>query len=533
MGAAARESDSHAVTLPALEPVELARADTSVLQRFGALEITPWPHCMSCGKPLDHTPGDRVARWLMRNCRLTAGRWVNQPLVLTPTQWQIIRYLSAQCCPCGRDVGAPGTRRYRWALVGVAKKAGLPGKTTLLGAYANYLALADGEPDPLVVIGAGADEQANLLFGAARSMVELSPRLTAKLEPRVREILLREGSGSIRRVSAATGTNDGPNISAALLDELHVWTGEKGEQTWTILTNGGVVRTQPITVQITTAGHNLKTICGRQYDHGRKTLLDPEFDPRFFFYWRQAPKEWPLDSPHTWAVANAGYGELTDEGYYLDQLRKKSENDFRRYFLNQWTKSGELWLPTGSWDLGRAAPVIADKAPTWVSIDLALYRDSVGVTWGQWKDDRAQVRSREFKPVGGRVDLVEVESFIIELDRRYDLQEVVYDPRYLEVEAQHLLDQGVPMVEFPQHPSRMIPACQEAYELIVNGRIAHGGDVTLEEHVMAAERRNQVEGWTLSKSKSASHIDLCVSLVMLLHRMQHPPAAQRRAPRMW
>ena len=89
-------------------------------------------------------------------------------------------------------------------------------------------------------------------------------------------------------------------------------------------------------------------------------------------------------------------------------------------------------------------------------------------------------------------------------------------------------EQGFNMVEFPQSPERMGPACGHALDEIVNGRVLHDGDPALAAHVNGAARREGERGFTLSKSKSKGHIDGAVSLVMLLWTLASPRTRRRR-----
>ena len=91
--------------------------------------------------------------------------------------------------------------------------------------------------------------------------------------------------------------------------------------------------------------------------------------------------------------------------------------------------------------------------------------------------------------------------------------------------AEVLADDGLPMVEFPQTGARMIPACGQAYELIVQGKVAHNGSPTFTDQVLSAAQRKTDNGWRLSKGKSKRKIDACIALVMALDR-----ATRRQEP---
>jgi phage terminase large subunit-like protein len=69
----------------------------------------------------------------------------------------------------------------------------------------------------------------------------------------------------------------------------------------------------------------------------------------------------------------------------------------------------------------------------------------------------------------------------------------------------------------------MVPACGNAYELIVAGRVAHDGSPTFTDHVLSAAQRMSDSGWRLSKGKSKRKIDACIAMVMALDRATSKP----------
>lgn len=82
------------------------------------------------------------------------------------------------------------------------------------------------------------------------------------------------------------------------------------------------------------------------------------------------------------------------------------------------------------------------------------------------------------------------------------------------------------MVEFGQSASRMIPACGNAYEMIINKKVAHDGSPTFTDQVLSAAQRMTDTGWRLSKGKSRRKIDACIAMVMALDRATSRPTQQ-------
>jgi phage terminase large subunit-like protein len=149
---------------------------------------------------------------------------------------------------------------------------------------------------------------------------------------------------------------------------------------------------------------------------------------------------------------------------------------------------------------------------------MALKHDSIAVAIAQPQQDRIVVRCRIWNPQEQGVDIAEVEAHLKTLASTYQVHEFAYDPSFFQRSAEALADDGLPMIEFPQSAQRMVPACGNAYELIVAGKVAHDGSPSLTDHVLSAAQRMTEQGWRLSKGKSKRKIDGCIALVLALDR---------------
>ena len=185
-------------------------------------------------------------------------------------------------------------------------------------------------------------------------------------------------------------------------------------------------------------------------------------------------------------------------------------------------------MPPGAWDKGYEPGQIPDGAKVYVGIDMALYHDStaVVVAWPHPSEDGRtviRVESKIWAPEdsGGRIDFQAVREHLRALNRKYNVKQYAGDPKYLEIIFQELLDEGLPMSGVFQSPERMVPACGNAYQLIVSGMVEHDGSSTLTDHVLSAVQQQSDRGWRLSKSKSKRPIDGAIALVMALYEATH------------
>jgi phage terminase large subunit-like protein len=118
------------------------------------------------------------------------------------------------------------------------------------------------------------------------------------------------------------------------------------------------------------------------------------------------------------------------------------------------------------------------------------------------------------------VDVTDVMEHLRELSRAYDVQAVSYDPRFFDVPAKMLSDEGMPMVEVPQSVEGMTRVCGSLLELIKRGELRHDGDEAFAQHVLNAVPRFNERGFTLQKSKSRGRIDGVIALALAVDRAQ-------------
>ena len=487
--------------------------------------------------------GRLAVRWIERNCVNGEGDLFGQPARLTAAQ-KLWIYRWYEYHEGSEDEWGRPLWRYDEALIGLPRGEG---KTQFVG-WLVALEFA-GPPEiaprnPNIAVAAASFEQADLAYSAAAlNFGGTGGRLDTPLSQFVdvfdTETLFKPTagrSGRLFRVAAVAGTNEGGNATLVVADELHEWRGSK-ERVFTVLKAGTRKRTRPGRVlSITTAGvEGADSLCERKYRRGLEVQHDPTIDPKFLFIWHEASDHWDLDDP---AQVEQAILEASPSGGRLWDIAQRVRDFFDptvprfeaiRYFLNRWVHAeADSWLADapGAWsacldrtiDIPRAT---ADElgAEVVVGVDVSLRGDSTAVVWvWQAPDGRWVVRSRVWvAPKGGKIDHLDVMAHLRVLAGWFRVQSASYDPRFFEVPAQTLLDEGLPMIEVPQSQERMVPACLHAYRVIVGGDLAHDGDPTLAAHVNGAVRREGERGWTLSKGKSGRHIDACIAMVLAIH----------------
>jgi phage terminase large subunit-like protein len=266
--------------------------------------------------------------------------------------------------------------------------------------------------------------------------------------------------------------------------------------------------------------------------------------PGFEFLEHVAPEGCDHRDERVWPLANPGL--VTKPPILaIDALRTSlaisPEQSFRCFRLAQWpTAAAGGWLgDAGSelWDRLTDPYEFVAGAATWAAVDMSQRSDCSAVVAGQFRDDgRFHVKAKVwYPPDGGTVDPRDVMEHLRRLDRDCDLRQVVYDPRFFDLPALQLRDEGLPIVEFPQSLDRMTPAVMGCHEAISRGEVTHDEDDVFRRHILNAQPAYTDRGFTLSKAKSAKttagKIDAAVALCMA-HRSATLPAAPGWQPMM-
>ena len=405
-----------------------------------------------------------------------------------------------------------GLLRYRRSLVGLARKNG----KSLVGSVIALYGLIEGEPGAEVYSAAGDRMQARIVFNEAKWQISQSPALSGICKV-YRDVVEVPSTGAIYRVlSADAKLQQGLNASTVIFDEVHV---QPNEDLWNALTLSSGARKDPNIVGITTAGFDPDSLCGRLYNYGKRVISGDQVDERFGFFWWEAPEGCAVSDRDGWAAANPNLAEgLLDMEDMEVSMNQTAEVAFRRYRLNQFVRTdGESWLPTGAWELCRSDMELKPDLPTFVGVDMALKHDSIAVVIAQPQDGRVVVRAKIWHPDANAMDVSAVEQHIRDINQQFNVVENAYDPAFFQRSAEVLSENHV-MVEFPQSAARMIPACGNLYELIVNQVIAHDGDPMFADQVLSAAQRSTESGWRLSKGKSKRKIDAAIALAIASDR---------------
>ena len=481
------------------------------------------------------------------NClKHTKGQWRGVPFDLLPWQDKIIRDIFG-------TVKENGYRRYNTAYIEIPKKNG---KSELAAAVAILMACGDGEWGAEVYGCASDRQQASIVFDVAVDMVDQCPALRKRIKPvmSVKRLVYKPTNSFYQVLSAEAYTKHGLNVHAVVFDELHA---QPSRDLYDVMTKGsGDARLQPLFFLITTAGTDRNSICYEVHQKAVDLLEGRKIDPTFYpvIYGIEDDADWGLEA--NWYRANPSLGHTIDiekvrSAHQSAKENPAEENLFRQLRLNQWVKQSVRWMPMEKWD---ACDALVDMESLhgrmcYGGLDLSSTTDITAFVlvfpprtddekfvvlpffWIPEENLKLRVR-RDHVPYDiwhqqGYIQTTEgnvvhygfIETFIDELNTRYQIKEIAFDRWGAVQMVQNLEGMGYTVVPFGQGYKDMSPPSKELMKLTLEKKLAHGGHPVLRwmmDNIFV--RTDPAGNIKPDKEKSTERIDGAVAMIMALDR---------------
>jgi phage terminase large subunit-like protein len=461
------------------------------------------------------------------------GELGGKPFALEPWQRDYVRALFAE---------ENGQRKIRTSLLALPRKNG---KSSLCAGIALRLLLED-EPGCEVYSCAASRDQARLVFDMARIAVEQSPILSQHLTVYRSAIVRDKTHGTYKALSAEAGIQHGLSAHGVIFDELHV----SNREMWEVMLSSQGARRQPLTVALTTAGYDRKSVCWEVWQYAEAVKAGSIKDERFLPAIYSASIEDDWKDERTWAKANPNLGVSVK----LDFLRSECaravempsyENSFRQLFLNQWTQQDQRWLRMDHWMQGaQPCPVDLRARECFGGLDLATTFDTTclalvfpledGTVWCEphfWipeenmrqrvQRDKVQydvwARQGHLHLTHGNVtDYDQVRAEINELTEKYNIRQIAIDRWNATQLATQLQGDGIDVVGFGQGYGSMSAPAKQLEAMVVSAKLLHNNPVLDWQAGNVAIQQDHAGNIKPSKQKSTERIDGIVSLVMAL-----------------
>lgn len=417
-----------------------------------------------------------------------------------------------------------GRLKHRTALVGMPRKNGKSALSSGIALWGLFL----GEDGSEIYSCAADRDQARIVFGDAKKMIEAEPELLAQSKL-YRDAIEIPSTGSVYRVlSSEAYTKEGLSPTLVIMDELHAL---PNRELFDVMQLGMGARREPLLMAITTAGVKADatgqdSIAYSLYQYGQKVARQEIQDNSFFMAWWEAPIDSDFRSRDTWKLANPAFGDLNSIEDFESAVKRTPEAEFRTKRTNAWVSSHTAWLPSGSWEARQELKEVEPGTDVILGFDGSFSGDAsviVGVTIEE-HPHVFLVDAWEKQPTDSddwRVEISQVENSIIEACKKYNVKEIACDPFRWQRSMEALQDMGLPIVEWPStSAARMIPACAKFYDAVVSEKLTHDGSGLLTRHINNAVVKTDRLGPRIVKEHRGSprKIDGAVASIIAFDR---------------
>ena len=426
-------------------------------------------------------------RFVHRHCVHQKGRLGGQAFKLHPVQQAIIGNIF------GWVNKETGLRRYRKANIVIPEKNG---KTPLAAIIGSLLYLAEAEPGSEGYCLGWKVAQAKLVYEWVRGMILDDEYLSARCDCKSQQIdrLVdgrREPNAWFKYVAAENAGAHGLQIHFAVIDELHTWE-KKRDEVFHVMHSKTGARSQPLNVNISTAGWDREGVCYTEWTQSRRNrdgepgFIDPTVLPCIF---EPDPDEDWTD-PAVYRRVNPLCGETFDDAVLVSRIEEakrnpRKENFVKQLNLNIWTEQALRYFHMAAYDECPKDPVTDEdmrNAPRiFTALDTSLKNDLTALV-SVWREPdgvyacralhwipEADAREREeadgvpyrqwaregwLEIIPGEViNLDYIERELVRLRDNFGLGQVFVDPAWLsQWGAPAEIRMGIEVIAMPQTP---------------------------------------------------------------------------------
>lgn len=462
---------------------------------------------------------------------------MGSPLILRNWQKELTRHVFAK--------SESGAYRQTVNLIGMPRKNGKSSLGSVYALFHLFMGARGGEIYSL----ASEKEQARIVFGDTKKMVEANPELMSMVKL-YKDAIELPATGSVYRVrSSEDSSAEGYSPTAVIYDELHT---APNRRLWDVFGLAMGARPSAQMIAITTAGVKVDQTGGESIaytlkQYGEKIARGEVEDENFFMSWWEAPVEADYKDPETWKIANPGFGDINSEVDFESSVKRTLENEFKTKRLNNFVNAQSAWLPTGAWDSRATEFQLHPDQEYVLGFDGSFSGDAtviVGCTVPKeekenpiifmvkaWEKDE-QIHDRDW-----RVNIAEVEQTMLDFVMEYPkVREIACDPYRWQRSMEVLAEKGLPIVEWPSTSARrMIPATTKFQDAVLDDVIFHDGDPLLARHIDNAVVKTDNLGSRIVKDKRSSQrrIDAAVAAVLAFDRATSGKIEEELIPRVY
>ena len=444
--------------------------------------------------------------------------------------------------------------RLRRFLEAYEEEARKNGKSAKGSGLLLYMLAADGEHGAECYTAATTRDQARIVFDDAKAMAERSPGLRTHLGVAIMQhsLTVAHTSSKAAPLAAEGSTLDGLNVHFALHNEMHA---HKTRAVYDVIDSARGAREQSLLWTITTAGTDRSGICYERRTHVTKILDRVVQDERVFGIIYTLDEGDDHFDPAVWIKANPNLGKSVQLDELMAQASKAQAmpsalSSFLTKRLNVWVSGESPWMDMRAWERcgTKSAHIdtIPDGAKVYMGLDLAQKKDfaALSLAWHDEAADKWRVCTRLYLndlaiQESGNAHLAgwarqgyvvvtdgDLTDFDVVADdmrkycRRFDVQEIAFDPALSMYFAGKLIDEGLPLVEITQRAMFFTPPLIQVENLVHEKKLKFDGNPVMtwmvSNLVVKVSKFNELRAPT--KERPENKIDGPIAMLMALGR---------------
>jgi phage terminase large subunit-like protein len=397
-----------------------------------------------------------------------------------------------------------GRMRHTELCFSAGKKSGKTALAAMIVIYTGVvLAGIGGE---IYLLANDQEQSQSRVFKAVVLILQASPLLKHSTDITANKITFRATGTTIAALANDYQGFSGANPTLNVYDEVAYFNSESSRRLW----DEGVpspARQISFRLSVSTAGFDgepspLRDLYDRAMQHGQEIAPDLYRDNNLLTYWTNQLRA-PWQRPE----------------WVAEMQRTLRPVQYKRLIQNEWTSSESTFIDLEMWDAcvdANLRPVLSDPdLPVFAGLDASIRGDFTAIAVCTYNIKRQAVQIVDhlvLKPQDADISFAEVEDYLTQLDNRFDLRAVQYDPYQLESTAQRLRANGIPMVAFAQTFANLEAAASNLLKLVTDKNMVAYESAELRTAIGNCKSVETSRGFRISKIAGSRKIDLAAAL---------------------
>ena len=473
--------------------------------------------------------GPLIIEWCEDLLRVPGGAKTGEPLRLTDEQCKFVGQAYRLDPRTGRRTfrRAVLRRAKGWGkspIVGALAIAHLCGPTEFDGWDADGEPVGRPHPSPWVQVAATSEDQTDNTYRQLLAMIAESPVVDeCGLDVGITRIFVRGlPQAVLEPVTSAAGSREGQPLTAAMLDETHLWLDRNGGTKLAATIRRNLGKMDGFSIETTNAHRPGEgSVAEQSHDAALRGAVGVLYDSI------EAP---PVADLHDRKSLLAGLKVAYGDSSWVDLRRiadevvdpATSEADARRFFLNQLAAEADDAIELIVWDVLGVDAQLEDGDQITVGFDGSDGNDSTSL-WALRASDQCLFRLGLWeKPEGAgkdwRIDRLSVATVVEDTFERFDVAKAFCDPPWWQSEIDGWHGRWPQLERFQTFSDLKMGAATARFESMLRaGELHHDRDPALRAHLAAMRRRPMSKhGWRPDK-KDTRKIDAGVSAILAVH----------------